>query len=417
MKGNGGMNSLHIRMCPCEDVMVLSEGVLDPLSGDLCPLDPIIAIGRVHGWTQGGMHPPGWSLLLVLSGSIGERLTGCHIGQFAHPWVFEACETVPMWLTTDACIRSAELPGSTRIRLTSKSPISRDMMRASRCGCNIRVGSNGGKMIVPSMGRGPPPVIPGQMELIRSHRCGPQQLLSLSFGVILLVRWASVNIVYNGIGDGWGPRGSRVVILGKRLYLRHLRGGASLAMISFGWVRSEGVLMFCLCRAEYKYCPTKASDRVVGPIICGEFGHDESPWGLVMNDMRAERRGEHVVQSFANGAKWVAHLGGATIGSGCASQVVAAGGLGLLGSSRFMGVGGSCGLTLYASGMAPAVPGYIDSSSGLEFATWPFDADDGEAPSTKSWMCSTAFSSLNLSVSWRRACSCRSFANCLLSMA
>ena len=39
-----------------------------------------------------------------------------------------------------------------------------------------------------------------------------------------------------------------------------------------------------------------------------------------------------------------------------------------------MGVGGSCGLTLYASGMAPAVLGYIDSSSGgLEFATWPFE--------------------------------------------
>ncbi|RVW59092.1 hypothetical protein CK203_113310 [Vitis vinifera] len=48
-----------------------------------------------------------------------------------------------------------------------------------------------------------------------------------------------------------------------------------------------------------------------------------------------------------------------------------------------MGVGGSCGLTLYASGMAPAVPGYIDSGSGLEFATWPLNADDGEAPSTK----------------------------------
>ena len=75
----------------------------------------------------------------------------------------------PMWLTTDACTRSAELPGSTRIRLTSKSPISRDMMRASRCGCNIRVGSTGGKMIVPSMGQGPPPVIPGRMELIRSR--------------------------------------------------------------------------------------------------------------------------------------------------------------------------------------------------------------------------------------------------------
>ena len=74
----------------------------------------------------------------------------------------------PMWLMTDACTRSAELPGSTKMRLTSKSPISRDKMRALRCGCSVRVGSTGGKMIVPSMGRGPPPVNPGQMELIRS---------------------------------------------------------------------------------------------------------------------------------------------------------------------------------------------------------------------------------------------------------
>ena len=75
----------------------------------------------------------------------------------------------PMWLMTDACTRLPELPGSTRMRLTSKSPISRDRLRASRCGCNIRVGSTGGKMIVPSMGRGPPLVIPGRMELTRSR--------------------------------------------------------------------------------------------------------------------------------------------------------------------------------------------------------------------------------------------------------
>ena len=77
----------------------------------------------------------------------------------------------PIWLMTDACTRSIELPGSTRMRLTSKSPISRD--RASRCGCNIRVGSTGGKMIVPFMGRGlpspPSPVILGRMELTRSR--------------------------------------------------------------------------------------------------------------------------------------------------------------------------------------------------------------------------------------------------------
>ena len=71
----------------------------------------------------------------------------------------------PMWLTTDACTRSAELLGSTRMRLTSKSSISKDRMRASRCGCNIRVGSTGRKMIVPFMGRGPPSVILGRMEL------------------------------------------------------------------------------------------------------------------------------------------------------------------------------------------------------------------------------------------------------------
>ena len=115
----------------------------------------------------------------------------------------------PMWLTTDACTRSAELPGSTRMHLTSKSPISRDMMRASRCGCNILVGSTGGKMIVSFMGRDPPPSYPRPDGVdTLAYRCGPQQLLSFSFGVILLVRWAPVNIVYNGLG------GSRVVILG-----------------------------------------------------------------------------------------------------------------------------------------------------------------------------------------------------------
>ena len=132
----------------------------------------------------------------------------------------------PMWLTTDACTRSAELPGSTRMRLTSKSPISRDMMRASRCGCNIRVGFTGGKMIVPSMGRGPPPLPPSYPRPdgvdTLTHRCCPQQPLSLSFGAILLVEWASVNIVYNGFGGGWGFQSCDFE---KRLYLWHLSGG------------------------------------------------------------------------------------------------------------------------------------------------------------------------------------------------
>ena len=82
-----------------------------------------------------------------------------------------------------------------------------------------------------------------------------------------------------------------------------------------------------------------------------------------------------------------------------------------------MGVCGSCGLTLLVFGMALTVPGYIDSGSGLEFAIWPLERWRRGGPVDETWMRSTAFSSLNLSVSWRRACSCRSLANCLLSMA
>ena len=82
-----------------------------------------------------------------------------------------------------------------------------------------------------------------------------------------------------------------------------------------------------------------------------------------------------------------------------------------------MGGCGSCGLTLYVSGMAPIVPRYIDSGSGLEFATWPLERWRRGGPDVEAWMRSAAFSSLNLSISWRRAFSCRSLANCLLSMA
>ena len=96
-----------------------------------------------------------------------------------------------------------------------------------------------------------------------------------------------------------------------------------------------------------------------------------------------------------------------TRGSGCAPQVVATGGLvfpgscgpslariasdnwGLLSRCLFnerrvefelsswgvwcMGVCRSCGLTLHVLEMAPVVSGYIDSGSGLEFATWPLE--------------------------------------------
>ena len=82
-----------------------------------------------------------------------------------------------------------------------------------------------------------------------------------------------------------------------------------------------------------------------------------------------------------------------------------------------MGVCGSCGLTLRASGTTPVVTGYIDSGPGLEFATWPLERWRRGGPDVEAWMRNTTFSSLNLSVSWRRAFSCRSLANCLLSMA
>ena len=43
-------------------------------------------------------------------------------------------------------------------------------------------------------------------------------------------------------------------------------------------------------------------EGVDGPIVRGKFRHEKSPWGVVMNNMRAKRRGEHVVQHFADGA-------------------------------------------------------------------------------------------------------------------
>ena len=67
--------------------------------------------------------------------------------------------------------------------------------------------------------------------------------------------------------------------------------------------------------------------------------------------------------------------------------------------ARGMGVCGSCGLTLYVSRITPTVPGYIDFGSDLEFATWPLERWRQGGPDVEAWMRSTAFSSLNLSVS------------------
>lgn len=41
---------------------------------------------------------------------------------------------------------------------------------------------------------------------------------------------------------------------------------------------------------------------ITGSIIYRKFGHNEPSWGLVVDDTRIERRGEHVIQLPANGA-------------------------------------------------------------------------------------------------------------------
>ena len=43
-------------------------------------------------------------------------------------------------------------------------------------------------------------------------------------------------------------------------------------------------------------------EGIVGSIVCGKLWYEESPWGLVMDDMRVEGRGEHVIQPSADGA-------------------------------------------------------------------------------------------------------------------
>ena len=75
----------------------------------------------------------------------------------------------PICLITDTCRRSVELPESTRIRLTSKSLIPNVRIRASWCGCNIRLGSTGEKVIIPSIWWALPLVSPGRMELTCSR--------------------------------------------------------------------------------------------------------------------------------------------------------------------------------------------------------------------------------------------------------
>ena len=75
----------------------------------------------------------------------------------------------PICLTTNTCKRFVKLPGSTRICLTSKSPISSVRMRASWYGYNTQGGSIGGKRITPSIGWALPLASLGWMELICSR--------------------------------------------------------------------------------------------------------------------------------------------------------------------------------------------------------------------------------------------------------
>ena len=86
-----------------------------------------------------------------------------------HPRLSRLEGSSPICLITDAYKRLVELPGSTKIRLTSKYPIPRDRIRTSQCGCNIRMGSTRGKMIVLSIRWALPPVNLGRTELIRSR--------------------------------------------------------------------------------------------------------------------------------------------------------------------------------------------------------------------------------------------------------
>ena len=58
----------------------------------------------------------------------------------------------PICLTTNTCKKSVELPGSTGILLTSKSPIPNVKMRVSRCCCNTWARSTRGKRITSSIG-------------------------------------------------------------------------------------------------------------------------------------------------------------------------------------------------------------------------------------------------------------------------
>ena len=74
-------------------------------------------------------------------------------------------EENPICLNANIYNRSSELPGSTKIHLTSKSLIPNIRMRASSYDCNTRLGSIGGKVITPFIRHVSSSGKPGWMEL------------------------------------------------------------------------------------------------------------------------------------------------------------------------------------------------------------------------------------------------------------
>ena len=85
----------------------------------------------------------------------------------------------PICLTTDTCKRSVELPGSTSILFTSKSPIPNVRMRASWCSCSSRAGFIAGKTMGPFIGWTLPLANPGRMELLCSRTVATRSNLCL----------------------------------------------------------------------------------------------------------------------------------------------------------------------------------------------------------------------------------------------
>lgn len=65
---------------------------------------------------------------------------------------------------------------------------------------------------------------------------------------------------------------------------------------------------------------------IVGSIVRGELQDHEPSWGLVVDDVRDERHGEHVIQQPVNraGGPWLVRSPASCCVSGWGSQVVMA---------------------------------------------------------------------------------------------